>query len=456
MAKTKTKISETTNSPLMAKLTTGPLLIDPNCEELFVHSILGMETHAHYADAMTVHDAYGLSDDFWDDEDEFISWLRPYNVSGGVLTIPVYGVLINKLSIKFGGFATGYTYIERAVERGLADPEVQAIAFDIDSPGGEVAGNFDLVEKIAAQRGEKPMFAFANDHAFSAAYSIATAADEIVLSRSGGVGSVGVVTMHMDVSERMAKMGVKITFIYAGKHKVEGNPYEALPEAAKARIQDRIDRIYGEFVALVAENRGLEEQAVRDTEALTYDASNALDVGFADKIGAMEEEMAAFREAATEGSQMALQPKPKTAAAENESGITQAQMEDAVSTAKAEGMTEGATAAKDRINAILGCDEAKARPKAAFSAAMNTDMSVDQAKAFLADLPEEQAAAPAPAPKAEGKDAPAPTPFAEHMDGPGIGANVEGDGEGGDGPDLVAQITGAYSAQTGRPMKKAS
>jgi signal peptide peptidase SppA len=334
---------------------------------------------------------------------------------------------------------------------------VQAIFFDIDSPGGEVAGNFELVEKIASRRGEKPMQAFANDHAYSAAYSIATASDSITLARSGGVGSVGVVTMHIDMSERMDKMGVKITFIYAGKHKVDGNPYQELPEAVKGRIQERIDRIYGEFVALVAENRGMDEQAVRDTEALTYDASNALDVGFADRIGSMQSAMAAYREAATEGTKMAT--TPKTPAAENEGGqITQAQLDSATETAKAEGVAEGASGERERINAIIGSDEGKARPKAAMSAALKTDMSVDQAKAFLADLPEEKAETPAP--KEDAQDAPAPTPFAQQMDGPGVGAELEGgngDADAGGGEDMVGQMLGNYGRMTGASFdRKAS
>jgi len=441
--------TEFVNSPLMAKLVRGELLLDPQSEDLFIQSVLGMETHAQYSDAMSVHDANALSDDFWDDEDELISWLRPYNVQNGVLTIPVHGVLMNKLSIKFGSWATGYTYIERTFERGMDDPEVQAIFFDIDSPGGEVAGNFELVEKIASRRGEKPMQAFANDHAYSAAYNIATASDSITLARSGGVGSVGVVTMHIDVSERMDKMGVKITFIYAGKHKVDGNPYQELPEAVKDRIQERIDRIYGEFVALVAENRGMDEQAVRDTEALTYDASNALDVGFADRVGSMQSAMAAYREAATEGTKMAT--TPKTPAAENESGqITQAQLDSATETTKAEGVAEGASGERERINAIIGSDEGKARPKAAMSAALKTDMTVDQAKAFLADLPEEKAETPAP--KEDAQDAPAPTPFAQQMDGPGVGAELEGgngDADAGGGEDMVGQMLGSYGRMTG-------
>jgi signal peptide peptidase SppA len=441
---------------LMARMKQSPLLLQPESEDLFMHSINEMLAHESYADAMETSDTM-LADDFWDDEDDFISWLRPYNVRDGALVIPVKGVLMNKLSIKFGSWATGYQYIERAFERGLEDPEVTAIIFDIDSPGGEVAGNFELAEKIASHRGEKPMRAVANDYAFSAAYSLATAADSITMARSGGVGSVGVVTMHMDMSERMEKMGVKVTFIHAGKHKVDGNPYEALPDAVKGRIQERIDRIYGEFVSLVADNRGMEEQAVRDTEALTYDVSNAVDIGFADRIGTMDEELVELTTSTEMEQTMATQtPKKTNATTATEGGITQEQMDAAVASAR----TEGATAERERTSAIMDSEEAKDRPAAARALA-DTGMDADAAITALGKMPKETAAAPAP----EGDDdqgtqqpqghTPAPTPFADHMDGPGVGAEVQG-GKGNDKDQAVSSddLLGSYAAATGRDMRK--
>ena len=432
---------------LMARLAANPLLLQPGCEDLFAHSIIDMQADAKFDGAMNVSDNM-LADDFWDDDDEFISWLRPYTVQDGVLTIPVKGVLMNKLSIKFGSYATGYQYIEQAVMRGVQDPEVSAIVFDIDSPGGEVAGNFELSEFIAEQRVEKPIRAVANDHAYSAAYSIASAAHSITMARSGGVGSVGVVTMHMDVSERMDKMGVKVTFIYAGKHKVEGNPYEALPAAAKSRIQDRIDRIYGEFVGLVAANRDMDEQAVRDTEALTYDASDAVDIGFADRVGTMKEELAELSMAATEMEHTMATTTPKTPAA-NEGGITQAQMDAAVAAARTEGAAEGATAERERTSAIMDSDEAKDRPAAARALA-DSGMDAEAAVTALGKMPSEAAQAPKAdaAPDAPKATTPAPTPFAANMDGPEVGAEVA-EPKAKDGAVTSDDLLGAHAAATG-------
>lgn len=416
------------NTSLLAKVTQSPLLISADAEQLFLQTMNDLSGNEDFAKAMGLSAQASLShedDDFWGDD-----WARPYNVQNGILVIPVSGVLLNRFSYQFGRWATGYQYIERAFTRGQEDPEVNGIALAIDSPGGEVAGNFELVDKMAAMRGSKPVRAYAADHAYSAAFSIASVADEIIVSRSGGVGSVGVVTAHVEFSEAMKEMGVKVTFIFAGKHKVEGNPYEKLPDGAKQRIQARIDRIYGEFTGLVARNRGMDEQAVRDTEALTYDASDALDVNFADRVGAMEEELVIFsKEAEPESELMANAPKkPTTPAAENDGGqITQAQLDAAVTEAKAEGHAEGVAAEQDRMAAILGSDEGKARPVAA-QAALEAGMSAESAITMLGKLPTETAEAPEPAAEtpAPAAEAPAPSPFAKAMGkgNPEVGAEA--------------------------------
>lgn len=437
-------------STLLAGMAQEPLLIAPGSEEVLTACITSMQAHEDYGRALEVS---AQKDDFWDDEDDFMSWLRPYNVENGNLIIPVHGVLVHKMSFKFGSWATGYEYISRALDRGMADANVHTIIFDSQSPGGMVAGNFELVEKIGSFRGQKTMKAVANDYAFSAAYNIAAAADEVVLTRSGGVGSVGVVTMHVDYSGALDQSGVKVTFIYAGKHKVEGNPYEALPDAAKARIQARIDRLYGEFVGLVAANRGMEEKAVRDTEALTYDASEAISVGFADRIGTLEEELAA--DEAANRSEPEMANDNKSPAADTGSQITQAQLDSAVNAAKAEGHDAGVKAERARINGILGCEEAKTRPAAA-KMAVTAGMSVEDAKVALAAMPEEKGEAKEDEPKGEQPLGSNPTPFGQNMTGTGVGAAPQG-GEGGDGQkDEAAEILGAFSAITGQSFKKSA
>jgi signal peptide peptidase SppA len=434
----------TSDNAFMEAFSANALLID--AEQVgMVNASLKMLTESE--DGAKLLSAPMASGSFWDPYGDGSGHaFRPYNVQNGTLLIPVQGVLLNKFSFSFGRWATGYDYIEQALIRGMADSNVQRVALVVDSPGGEVAGCFELADKVHAARGEKPIRAFASDHAYSAAYALASSASELVVSRSGGTGSVGVVTSHMDVSEALAKQGIKVTFIYAGDHKVDGNPYQKLPDSVKARIQDRIDRIYGVFTSSVARNRDMDEKAVRDTEALTFDATDSVANGFADRIGALNEELVAFsgETTTTEKDELAM------------ADYTQEQLDSAVATARAEATAEAtaaaATAERQRISAILNSDEGKARPVAALSTAMKTGMSAEDAVAFLSDLPEEKAEAKTTeAPAAKGK-----TPFDSTMDASGnpkVGATLTSDDDEEDDLDdddkATASIVGAMRGYRG-------
>ena len=411
--------------PLAETVTANPLLIDANRVDQFGSSLAYLSTNPESRTLLDASAGPQMGDDFWGSSERSHPY-RPYVVHNGVLQIPVQGVLLNRFSYAFGRWATGYQYIERAMTRGLSDPAVQAIALIVDSPGGEVAGCFELADKIHDARGQKPIRAFAADHAYSAAYALASAAKDIVVSRSGGTGSVGVVTAHVDYSEALANDGIKITFVYAGAHKVDGNPYEALPEEVKARMQERIDRIYGVFTSTVARNRGVDEATVKGTEALTFDAQDSVANGFADRVGALDEEMVIFTN--------------EVAAAEDEqmTQFTQEQMDAAVASATASGRTagmqEGQKAAGARMTAILSSDAGKARPKAAMAMALKSSDDAESVISMLADLPEEKAEVVAP-PKAK------QTPFDAAMEGtgnPNVGSNDDSDG--GQGPDFATSF----------------
>lgn len=404
-------------NPILARFQDEPALVNPESQAWFEACV------NHAAVALGEIEAKGVDlagSNFWPEAGSWMSNYRPYQVTKGVLMIPVKGVLLNNFPYADGGYATGYEYIFEAMKRGLSDEEVKGIALLIDSPGGMVSGNFDLVDKMYLMRGSKPIKAFAADSAYSAAYSIASAADTITMTRSGGVGSIGVVTTHVDYSKALADAGIKVTFIYAGKHKVDGNPYEPLPEAVRGRIQERIDALYSEFVAIVARNRDMDEKAVRKTEADTFMAQKAIENGLADETGAFDDAFTAF------AASLNFNEEDDQMAKEQEAGITEETLAAAVAAAKAEGVKEGSQAALARINAIIGSDAAKARPVAALNAALKTSMAAEEATAFLATLPEEKPAAVAPV-----KDEAAGVPkklFEAAMDGsanPDLGAGAD-------------------------------
>jgi len=370
---------------LLAEIDQQPVLIAPERRAYFAACL--QEAAAELVQIKAVQNESKLEDDFWYESGSYMERYRPYAVKDGVLQIPVKGTLLKDFGFT-ARFATGYDYIWKAFKRGIEDADVRGIALVIDSPGGMVSGCFDLVDKMFEIRSAKPVQAFASDHAYSAAYAIASVAQNgITVTRTGGVGSVGVVTMHVDWSKWNENFGIGITYISApkGGHKTDGNPDEPLSGDVKKRIQARIEALYDEFVSTVARNRDVDEQVVRETKALTFTAKEALSNGMADSIGSFDDAVADF---AAEVSQQKGDDQ-MSKLTDNNAAVDQAAVDNARTEGHTQGVADGVKAERERINAILGSDQAKARPKAALSAALKTDMSVEQASAFLADLQEE-------------------------------------------------------------------
>lgn len=452
-----------TEYTVLADLSNAAVLIAAGTESRLTASLKAVASSEDYQTMMMASRVGVDEDDFWA-EDEWTARYRPYTVVNGILQVPVTGVLLHRFPYQMGRYATGYAYIERAIRRGLDDPEVKGIALICDSPGGEVAGCFELADYIRSKRGEKAIRAYAADHAYSAAYALASSAQTLTVTRSGGVGSVGVLTAHVDFSGALDKMGITITLIFTGKHKVDGNPYEKLPDSVKSRMQDRINRIYGQFVPLVALNRGMDEEAVRATEALTYDAQEAISVGFADRVGEVEDEMLVFQNEVAEMENETMTTKPQNApAATSEETIARAAHESALANATAEATNAGANAERTRIKAILDSDAAKTRPQSATKLAFNDKLaalSADDIVAMLADLPEEKAEAPAaetpapaPAPAATGTVTPFETMMTQ-TGNPNVGAESAATEPG--SPQAESDnILGALAAATGVQRKRA-
>jgi signal peptide peptidase SppA len=176
---------------------------------------------------------------------------------GSVQVIPVYGVIEHRsdwLMEAFGGVAV--ETLRADIHSALADPSVAAIVLDIDSPGGSVAGMTELAGDLRAARGgSKPIVAVADTLAASAAYWLASQADELVVSPSGSVGSIGVYAIHQEASRMLDEAGITTTIVSAGPHKSEGNEFEPLTDEARADIQERVDISYSQFLADVAAGR---------------------------------------------------------------------------------------------------------------------------------------------------------------------------------------------------------
>ena len=213
----------------------------------------------------------------------------------GIAVIPVVGSLVRRtVGLDPASGFTSYAEIAGMVDAAIADASVEGIVLDIDSPGGEAGGVFELGERIRAADGVKPVWAIASDTAFSAAYAIGCAASRLLVSRTGGVGSIGVIAMHVDQTARDAQQGYRYTPITAGDHKNDFSPHEKLGPEAHARLQAEVDRLYSMFVDHVAAMRKLDADAVRATEAGIYFGMDAVTAGLADAVGSLDAVLAEF------------------------------------------------------------------------------------------------------------------------------------------------------------------
>ena len=213
----------------------------------------------------------------------------------GIAVIPVVGSLVRRtVGLDPASGFTSYAEITGMVDAALVDPSIEGIVLDIDSPGGEAGGVFELGERIRAADAVKPVWAVASDTAFSAAYAIGCSASRLLVSRTGGVGSIGVIAMHVDQTARDAQQGYRYTPITAGDHKNDFSPHEALGPEAHARLQAEVDRLYGLFVDHVAAMRKLDADAVRATEAGIYFGMDAVTAGLADAVGSLDTVLTEF------------------------------------------------------------------------------------------------------------------------------------------------------------------
>jgi len=273
---------------LAQRLFNVPLAIAPRKAEVIMAALsqrLGIGQISHLDGGAMV--PLAMEDDYGDFEysREGRNPRAGYDLVAGVARIEVCGTLVQKLgSLRPWSGMTGYDGIRQNFLTALSDPDVKAIMLDIDSPGGEVAGCFDLVDTIHGARGTKPVWSILNESAYSAAYAIASAADKIIVPRTGGVGSIGVIWMHVDWSKALSASGIKVTFIQYGDTKADGHPEIPLSDEALKRFQSDIDSMGQLFVETAARNRNISVKSVRDTQAATYLGAAGVSQGLADAV----------------------------------------------------------------------------------------------------------------------------------------------------------------------------
>ena len=229
---------------------------------------------------------------------------RPYAVTdAGIAVIEVSGSLVNRASgMEAQSGLTSYEQLGNEILEAATDPMVRGILLRLDSYGGEANGAWDVASLIEEAARMKPVWAAVDDWALSAGYLLASAADRIWVTRTGGVGSVGIIAMHLDQSGWDAANGLRYTTIFAGSRKNDFNPHEPLSEGARSVLVAEVERLYGMFVDAVARRRSLSAAAVRATQAGILYGEDSVAQGFADRVGT-------FRDALTAMTDLRSKPK---------------------------------------------------------------------------------------------------------------------------------------------------
>ena len=334
---------------------------------------------------------------------------RGYQVIDGVAVLNVSGALVHKTRMEADSSTLlGYNSIAADLQDAMDNPDIHAILQVWDSPGGEAQGAFQYADTAFSLRGKKPFIALADGMAASAGYLGASAADSLAITATGYAGSIGVVMRHVDMSAALMAEGVRVSHIYAGAKKIDGNAFEPLSSAVRADFQAEIDSLYASFIDTVARARGLSPEAIRATQAATYRGAAAISTGLADRIATADtliSELAATRSrlypvgqvarvstAATggpmtqastpEGGQPAATPQPTAAALVATPApmktFTQTEVEALVTTASA----TAATQERARLSTIQAHPNASAQP-GIVKLCIDTGMTAEQAAAML-------------------------------------------------------------------------
>ncbi len=224
-----------------------------------------------------------------------------------IAVVPVFGVLAHRANLMTqvsGGTST--ELLGRQLRALDQDPDVSTIVLDIDSPGGEVFGTEELAAQIRGMRTR--VVAQANAVAASAAFWLASQADEVVMTPSGEVGSIGVIAQHVDATEAEASVGIRRTLVTAGEGKADG--LEPITDESRARLQAQVDRFYGAFVDDVVRGRNASfaaldgrtaagkrritsETVIAEWKAQMFTSERALEAGLVDRVADLDATIAA-------------------------------------------------------------------------------------------------------------------------------------------------------------------
>ncbi|MBY0336344.1 MAG: signal peptide peptidase SppA [Acetobacteraceae bacterium] len=201
--------------------------------------------------------------------------------------------------LKLEGFIGDDARLQREVDRAARDPAVKALIVAVDSPGGSVAGGEGIARAVRRLReAGKPVVAVMGGTAASAGYMVALPAERIFAREATVTGSIGVLLQSFEVSELMARLGVRAETLASGVLKDQPSPFRPLTEEGRAALSAVVTDLYGQFVAMVVEARRMPEARVRElADGRIFTGRQAVELGLVDAIGGEAEARRWLREA---------------------------------------------------------------------------------------------------------------------------------------------------------------
>ncbi len=305
----------------------------------------------------------------------------------GVAIIPVTGPLFRYANIftAISG-ASSYELIARDFMSALENPQISSIILDIDSPGGEVNGVSELASMIFDARGTKPVIAYASGDAASGAYWIASAADEIVVSETSALGSIGVVGIYRGKAAKESTETVEIVSSQSPHKRLD-----PMSDDGRAKLQTRIDAMADVFVSTIARNRDVTADHVLEHYGGgdVMIGAQAVNAGLADRIGSLERLITELSSPKTqsppdEGFFNSTQPKKEKKPMNLEQLKTD--HPDLVASLHAEGSAKE----KQRLKDILSCEAAEGRQKLAQEIALHTEINAMDAQHLMKSAPKDE------------------------------------------------------------------
>lgn len=241
---------------------------------------------------------------------------RLLTVQNGVAVVSIRGSLTNAES-GYGSYTTSYPEIRDAMIQAAADPSVKAVLMDINSGGGSVTGVSDTAKLIRSVDGIKPVYAYTDGLAASAAYWLGSSARAVYSSEMAELGSIGVITVHQSYARLYQEMGIDATVIRSGEFKSLGHPLEPLSDKAKAVIQDQLDQMYDMFAGYVADRRGMTLDNFNKTagEGRVFIGQKAVEAGLSDGVTSFDKLMSKIEMDTQPAQPMQPQPRPFRASA---------------------------------------------------------------------------------------------------------------------------------------------